>query len=172
MKRLHIELTNRCVLSCPACPRTEWANILKRPLPKQDLDYELLDQFLDCTGGKSIDNFLLCGDFGDCIYYPQLFEFLEHFRQSKTYTVCTNGSRRTPEFWHKLASLLTPCDEVVFAIDGLEDTNHLYRKNSDWASTMQGLEIMVASGVKVSWQTIVFKFNQDSIQQIQSFAES
>lgn len=172
MKRLHIELTNRCVLSCPACPRTEWSDILKRPLPKHDLDYKLLDQFLDCAGGKAIENFLLCGDYGDCIYYPHLFEFLEHFRQSKTYTLCTNGSRRTADFWRRLADTLTPQDEIVFALDGLEDTNHLYRKNSDWNSTMLGLDIMAASGVKVTWQTIVFSFNQHRLDEIQKFAES
>ena len=172
MKLLHIELTNRCFLECPACPRTEWHNILKKPVTKKDLDYTLLDKFLDCPGGKEIDKFLLCGDYGDCIYYPRLIEFLVHFRQTKKFTIATNGSRKSPEFWHTLASILTDHDEIVFGIDGLEEDNQLYRKNSHWPSIMEGLEIMSKSQVKVIWQTIVFKFNYNKLSQIKQFAES
>jgi len=173
MKSLHIELTNRCILACPACPRTEWANILKRPVPKKDLDFLLLDAFLDCNGGKEIERFLLCGDYGDCIYYPQFLEFIKHFRQTKTFSIRTNGSRKTAEFWQTLAGLLTENDEVVFAIDGLESDNELYRKNSHWSSIMHGLDILKNnSPAKIKWQTIVFSFNQNKLDDIKNFAES
>lgn len=172
MSRLHIELTNRCVLACPACPRTEWQSILKRPVPKQDLNYLELDMFLNCPAGDDVDTFILCGDFGDCIYYSQLFEFLRHFRESKRYVLSTNGSRRSVKFWQELASLMTPDDTIVFAIDGLEGTHDIYRKNSDWKSTMDGLEIMCASPATVKWQTIIFRYNQDSLNEIKMFAES
>ena len=52
--RLHIEPTTRCILACPACPRTTWQQITKRPVAKEDLDIDLLEQFLDCDGGKKI----------------------------------------------------------------------------------------------------------------------
>lgn len=172
-KTLHIELTNRCTLFCPACPRTEWANILKRPVPKMDLDYNLLDSFLDCPGGKEIDQFLLCGDYGDAIYYPKLIEFVKHFRQSKSFLIATNGSRQSKTFWEKLAELLTSKDTIKFGIDGLEDDNDLYRKNSDWKSIMQGMEIIKNnSDAKIIWQTIVFKFNQNKLDVIKDFAHS
>ena len=67
---LHLELTNRCVLECPACPRTQWRDLLKRPIEKKDLDFRELDRFLDCDQGKQITDFTLCGDYGDAIYYP------------------------------------------------------------------------------------------------------
>jgi MoaA/NifB/PqqE/SkfB family radical SAM enzyme len=173
MKSLHIELTNRCILACPACPRTEWANILKRPVAKKDLDFVLLDNFLNCPGGKEIDTLLLCGDYGDCIYYPKFLEFIKHFRSTKNYSIRTNGSRQTTAFWEELASMLTENDEVVFAIDGLEEDNQLYRKNSHWPSIMQGLDIIKNnSSAKVKWQTIVFSFNQHQLDEIQQFAES
>jgi MoaA/NifB/PqqE/SkfB family radical SAM enzyme len=172
MNSLHIELTNRCILACPACPRTEWANLLKRPVTKQDLNYLLLDNFLNCVAGKNINHFLLCGDYGDPIYYPQLIEFLTHFRSSKKFTIVTNGSRQSNEFWQKLSSILTEEDNIVFSIDGLEDTNHLYRKNSHWPSIMQGLDIMSAGPANIIWQTIVFRFNQSNINEIKDFAES
>ena len=160
---LHIELTNRCTLECPACPRTTWKNILKRPIEKADLDIDSFEKFLDCDGGNKIERLRLCGDYGDCIYYPKLFEFIQRFRHKK-FELMTNGSYRSKEFWQELSELLGDGDTITFGIDGLEDTNHLYRKNSDWASIMLALDIMSKSKAKVLWQTIVFSFNHDKLK--------
>jgi len=169
---LHIETTTRCTLACPACPRTTWRDILKKPVPKNDLDVDLLARFLDCPGGKQITKFLLCGDYGDSIYYPDLFRLIEKFRDQVSFYLVTNGSRQTERFWNRLSGMLTENDTVVFSIDGLEDTNHLYRINSDWASIMKGLDIVIKSPAKVHWKTIVFNFNYNKLKDIKNFAES
>jgi len=169
---LHIETTTRCILACPACPRTAWNDILKKPVAKADLDVDLLARFLDCPGGREITEFNVCGDYGDPIYYPDLFRLIEKFRDQVSFMIVTNGSRQTPQFWHKLAGMLTEKDTVVFSIDGLEDTNHLYRVNSDWPSIMQGLDIMTKSPARIHWKTIVFRFNYDKLKEIKNFAES
>lgn len=171
MTKLHIEVTNRCVLQCPACPRTIWKELTKRPVNKSDLSIEAFEKFLDCDDGRAVETLLLCGDYGDCIYYPDLFNFIKKFRHKK-FELRTNGSRMPPEFWTQLASLLIKEDIIVFGIDGLEDTNHLYRKNSDWDSIMTAVDIMAKSPAQVKWQTIVFSFNQDSLHDIKAFAES
>jgi MoaA/NifB/PqqE/SkfB family radical SAM enzyme len=167
---LHIELTNRCVLGCPACPRTQWEEILKRPVEKTDLDYHDLAKFLDCEQGKKINSFLLCGDYGDTIYYPHLFDFLQYFRDNKSYHIHTNGSYRNKDFWLKLADTLTDQDTITFSIDGLEDTNHVYRINSNWNSIMLGLDIMSASKTKVIWKTIIFQHNYKQLAEIKKIA--
>jgi MoaA/NifB/PqqE/SkfB family radical SAM enzyme len=169
---LHIETTTRCTLFCPACPRTTWSEILKKPVPKNDLDVELLARFLDCPGGKAITKFKLCGDYGDSIYYPKLFHLIEKFRSQVSFQIVTNGSRQTQKFWNKLSSLLTKNDTIIFSIDGLEHTNHLYRINSDWPSIMQGLDIMVKSPANIIWKTIIFDFNYNRLKEIKDFAES
>lgn len=167
---LHVETTTRCTLFCPACPRTTWQNILKKPVDKQDLDVDLLEKFLDCETGKKFDKFLLSGDYGDSIYYPDLIKLLQRFRDKVSFTIVTNGSRQTEKFWQTLAEVLTEKDTICFSIDGLEDTNHLYRINSDWSSIMKGIDIMVKSPAQVHWKTIVFKFNYDNLSAIKNFA--
>lgn len=169
---LHIETTNRCTLACPACPRTTWQNILKKPVVKADLDVDLLEKFLDCDGGKKIKNFNLCGDYGDSIYYPDLLKLIERFRNQVSFNIVTNGSRQTEKFWNNLSCLLTKDDTVMFSIDGLEDTNHLYRINSDWTSIMQGIDIVARSAAQIHWKTIVFNFNYDKLDKIKTFANS
>jgi MoaA/NifB/PqqE/SkfB family radical SAM enzyme len=170
--QLHIETTNRCFLACPACPRTQWRELTKMPVAKQDLVVDDLEKFLDCDGGKKIDHFLLCGDYGDTIYYPELFDLLERFRSTKSFTIATNGSNQTEKFWNRLAEILTPNDTITFGIDGLEDTNHLYRKNANWNSVMMAVDIMSKSSAKVRWQTIVFSFNYNKLDKIKELAES
>jgi len=167
---LHIETTTRCTLSCPGCPRTTWQNILNKPVEKQDLDVDLLERFLDCETGKKFNQFNLCGDYGDSIYYPDLFKLIQRFRDRIGFTIITNGSRQTKKFWNALTELLTEKDKIIFAIDGLEDTNHLYRVNSDWKSIMMGLDIMVKSPAQVHWKTIVFEFNHKKLSEIKNFA--
>lgn len=167
---LHLELTTRCILACPGCARTQWSDLLKRPVQKFDLDYHALDKFLDCEQGQKIDGFVLCGDYGDPIYYPQLFEFLDHFRATKKFNLHTNGSHRNQEFWHRLAGTLNQNDRIIFGIDGLEDTNHIYRINSDWHSIMTAVDTMAKSSTQVTWQTIVFKYNYQHLEQIKEFA--
>lgn len=168
--KLHLELTNRCVLECPGCPRTQWRDLVKKPVAKADLDLHDLDRFLDCEQGRKINTFVLCGDYGDAIYYPGLFDFLGWFRPTKNFELYTNGSRRDTKFWHGLSEILDQRDTVIFSIDGLQDTNSIYRINSDWASIMTGVDIMAKSPAKVIWKTIVFNHNYQHLDEIKRTA--
>lgn len=169
---LHIETTNRCVLACPACPRTQWREILKMPVPKQDLVVEDLEKFLNCDGGKKISRFNLCGDYGDTIYYPDLFKLIETFRATKTFCISTNGSSQSKQFWEKLSDLMISGDTIIFGIDGDKETNHLYRKNANWDSIMMAIDIMSKSPVKIKWQTIAFSFNYDKLDKLRVLAKN
>lgn len=168
---MHIELTSRCTLACPGCPRTVIANKLGS-YPKQDLDLDLFASFVDTPTGRNIPKFFLEGNHGDPIYYPQLVEFIDRFRKEKIYTIVTNGSYRDAKFWHELGSRLTKNDWIIFSIDGLPENNHLYRKNSDWASIQIGLETLKNYEVNVGWKTIIFNYNYKQLSQIQDLAES
>lgn len=172
MSSLQIETTTRCTLRCPACSRTIFSNRLNRPMPHHDVDPDLVYNFLSCEQGQQIKTLVLCGDYGDSIYYPRLFEFLERFKPDKQIVLTTNGSYQTEHFWRELAARLESRDEIRFSIDGLEDTNHIYRVNSDWTSIMRGLDIMVKSGVQVIWDLNIFSFNYNKLDEIQQFAES
>lgn len=170
MNSLHIELTSRCVLECSACPRTWFKQTLQRPVPKLDMDLAMLDQFLDCEAGQQITHFHLESNHGDCIYYPKLLEFIARWRDSKTFSITTNGSRQSQDFWHSLNQLLTDRDQIIFSVDGLAHNNHLYRVNSDWPSLENAINIAVQGPAKIIWKTIVFSYNQHEIHSIRTQA--
>lgn len=169
---MHIEPTSRCTLACPACPRTWFADRFNRPFPKQDLNLDDLERFLDCDAGHKDPTFLLNGNHGDPIYYPYLLDMIDRFRSTKTFQISTNGSFQPPEFWHQLCERLGPNDTIFFSIDGLEHNNHLYRRNSNWQSIMQAVDIVQQSSVSLVWKTLVFSYNEHELDQIQALAES
>lgn len=168
---MHIELTSRCTLACPACSRTWFTQTFKRPFPKQDLDIQQLVKFLDCDSGRQVRRFNLEGNHGDSIYYPELIEFIDEFRRDKNFDLVTAGSRQTRKFWEELASRLTADDTVTFSIDGLEHNNHRYRINSDWQSIMMAVEIIARSPARVTWKTLIFSYNQNDLDKIRTLAE-
>ena len=72
----------------------------------------------------------------------------------------TNGGLRNTEFWKGMAQTGT---RVIFAIDGLEDTNHLYRRNVKWNKVIENVESFIKAGGKAEWDFLVFKHNQHQI---------
>ncbi len=173
INQLQIETTSRCTLKCPQCSRTIFANKLGRPIPNRDIDPDLVYRFLDCDLGKQIDQLLLCGDTGDAIYYPRLFEFIDKFRQEKTFRIVTNGSYQKDSFWHDLCNRLTSEDSIEFSIDGWDqESNQKYRVNCDWSSIMSALDIVKTYPVKIYWATNIFSFNYNNLDKIKALADS
>ena len=162
MKRyLEIEITTRCPIKCPACPRTY----------QTDWDTGYLDEKLvfKTFDDDYYNTIRLCGCYGDCLYHPDFVEIARHASTitNKNIGFETNGSYRRPEFWQELSEIeWKQKHEFIFSIDGLEDTNHIYRKNSDWESIMYGVNTLAGakSKPKLSWQMLVFPYNQHQVE--------
>jgi len=119
-----------------------------------------------------VQRITMCGDVGDPIYCK---EFIEICRYIKTVNpnihlfIITNGSHKKPQWWAELAAVLNHKDTVNFSIDGYDqESNNLYRVNSNWSSIINGITTLrsLNSDVFLTWALIVFKFNQDKIQDI------
>ncbi len=168
---LHLETTNRCTLKCPACPRTVWQNLIKRPVKKADINLDDLKNFINCKSGEDFETMLLCGDYGDTIYHSELFKMIKMFRHKK-FEIATNGSYKTREWWTELNSLLTKGDTVTFGIDGLGEENNKYRVNADWKSIETAIDVLSKGPAKLRCQTLIFEFNHEKLNDISSWAES
>ena len=49
---------------------------------------------------------------------------------------------------------------IIFGIDGLEDTNHIYRKNVRWKKLKDNYTTYIQHGGTASWQFIIFEHNK------------
>jgi len=171
-KTIHLELSSKCVLKCPRCPRTE-------------LDLDRLNQEVSLDEFKSgfpieilseIENFIFCGDIGDPIYATEFLEVIEYIKSnsSSRVRIVTNGSYKKSDWWQKLGSLLDHNDRVTFSVDGWDDSsNNLYRVNSDFDSIVNGIKALRGSSdCSILWSTIYFSFNQHRIGSIRELAKS
>jgi pyruvate-formate lyase-activating enzyme len=159
---LHIEPTNMCTLKCPRCSRTEFITQFSNQWTNKNLNLEHLKNFLDIDlTGKVIN---LCGNYGDPIYYDQLFEMIRYFKDHDAHiSLATNGSYKSIEWWNELNQLLDDHDQVVFGIDGLPNTFTKYRINADWESISAGINVLREGSVKLIWQFIPFAFNEHDV---------
>jgi len=59
---------------------------------------------------------------------------------------------------------------VIFSIDGLEDTNHLYRQKVNWNSVMRNAKAFINAGGRARWDFIVFKHNEHQVEEAQQLS--
>jgi MoaA/NifB/PqqE/SkfB family radical SAM enzyme len=114
----------------------------------------------------------MCGDVGDPIYCKEYIEICRYIKfvnpKIHIFTI-TNGSYKKPEWWQELASVLNDRDTINFSIDGYDNaSNNLYRINSNFESIIEGIRAVraVNKDVFLVWATIIFKFNQDHLNNI------
>ena len=73
--------------------------------------------------------------------------------------------------YHKFVDSTSPEDYLItFSIDGLEDTNHIYRINAKWESIMEAIETVHENKINTTWKFIVFKHNQHQIKDAEQFS--
>lgn len=171
----HIELSNYCNASCPICPRFFKNSPLLRPgLELSQITIEQFQKFFPKKYLKKIKEFLFCGTHGDPGMAKDLYEICQYVRANSKAKVRihTNGGMRNAEFWHKLGVLFSKDAnwEIVFSIDGLEDTNHLYRRGVNWTKLMENCEAFIKAGGQANWEFLVFKHNEHQVEEARSLA--
>jgi MoaA/NifB/PqqE/SkfB family radical SAM enzyme len=105
--------------------------------------------------------------------YPNLLEVIKMCKDAGVpqVTLSTNGSAQTEAWWVELATIMRKPDKVIFAIDGLEDTNHLYRVNTKWSTIMRNAKAFISNGGIARWDYIGFAHNEHQIDEARQLAE-
>lgn len=165
---IHLELTTKCNAACPMCMRNLQG--VEHPLlVKTDFDITWLDN-LDLPANK----LTLCGNYGDPVIHPKLPLIIEYWinKYNNPITLMTNGGMKTPKYWKNLAEISKNKLKIVFGIDGLEDTNHLYRKNVKWNKLIENAKAFINAGGNATWKFIIFKHNQHQVDDACNYAKS
>jgi MoaA/NifB/PqqE/SkfB family radical SAM enzyme len=116
----------------------------------------------------------MCGNYGDPIAARDTLEVFDYFRQHNSkmsLNMYTNGSAKKPDWWKNLAKVLGKNSYVVFSIDGLEDTNHLYRQNTVWSKIMENAQAFIDAGGNARWDYIVFAHNEHQVEQAEELSK-
>jgi len=180
VKTIEFEVTTTCNSFCPVCIRFKeednglWLN----PLVdfNQHLSIEHMVKILSdpCVDDEVHLDFI--GTAGDPIAHPNFLEILEVAKKLKPQSrlnIHTNGGLRNPDYYKKLAETLSGIRSLVrFSIDGLKDTNHIYRIGVQWARVMDNLRAFIKAGGKPTWQMVVFPWNKHQVNEVEKFAKT
>lgn len=169
-QELHIEISSKCTLKCPRCPRTE--------LDPDGLNQEIsLAQFKKAFPVPQLQNIkkiVFCGDIGDPIYATEFVDIVAYIKSFSAVdlSIVTNGSYKKTAWWEALGQWLSNRDTVTFSVDGWDqESNEKYRVNSDWDSIIAGINALRASSdCRIGWSSIYFNFNEDRMEQIKALA--
>lgn len=171
---INAELSNYCNAACPMCARFNFKLELRKDVTNNS--HTTLDLVKNKIGSniiKRLKRFYSCGTYGDGSINPECLEIYQYIKQNNKngckLELFTNGGARTPDFWKELAKLEV---EVLFHIDGLEDTNHLYRRNVKWDKLMANIRAFISAGGKAKWRMFSFKHNEHQFTEAKSLAKS
>jgi len=172
IKSLHIEPTDVCQAACPLCARETDINFQKNI--KHHLRIEQIQQHFSDRVIGNLDKMFMCGNYGDPAAGYYTMDIYRYFRKINPDIVLgmnTNGAIQSTFFWHALGGLLNrPQDYCVFSIDGLADTNPVYRKNVNWNKLMSNAEAFIAAGGNAHWDMLIYKHNQHQVDECERLA--
>ena len=153
MKQIHVEASTYCNARCPLCPRSLYGYKVEGVYPEVHLQ---LDKFKECLAQFSEREYVYFnGNLGDPMMNPNILE-LALATGCRT-SITTNGSIGSKDTWQQLAKNNI---EVRFSIDGLEDTNHLYRQDVEWNKIIDRVKWFIDAGGNAIWKWIPFLHNK------------
>lgn len=172
IKVLHLETTDVCQLACPLCARetdAEFNKHLQHHLTIPHIQKHFSDRAIE-----GLDKVFACGNYGDPAAGKNtldIYRWCRSLNPNITLGMNTNGALQTTFYWHELGRLFNqPKDYVVFSIDGLEDTNPVYRVNSNWSKLMSNIEAYIAAGGSAHWDMLVYRHNQHQVDACEQLA--
>jgi len=182
LNAVHLELSSRCNAACPGCPRyLRNSPIVDPDLQQTDISIETFKEWFSPTTLSKIKNWIICGTHGDPITCKDLVEILQYICEHSPgqIQINTNGGLRGEKFFTDLGNILAAATakdgvqrEVVFSLDGLEDTNHLYRRQVKWEKAFANLKAFASTGANTAWDFLRFAHNTHQIEEARSIATS
>lgn len=170
LKRVHIEASGRCNSKCPMCSRFTTDGHLQPGLNTMDLEDEMFFKFFTEERTKNLDHVYFSGVYGDPCLNKSLVDYVKWFKKHKVdVAIDTNAGYRSTKWWAELGAMNT---RVHFALDGLADTNHLYRRGVVWDKVWRNVNAFQEAGGNGAWTFIVFRHNEHQVEEAKELAAS
>ena len=162
IRHIEFDLTAKCNASCPQCSRTKisFDNIYN----KNEITALLVKQWLPKEVLINLELISFKGTFSEPV-----LAFINN--TTANISIHTNGSLKKPDWWANLAVITKKRTKVIFGIDGLEDTHHIYRINTSFSKIIENATAFISAGGDAIWQFICFKHNEHQINDAKQMSE-
>lgn len=174
IRTVHLEITDKCNASCPMCARNKNGGEVNQWLPLTELSLEDCKIIFPTNFIVQLNCMYMCGNNGDPIIARDTLDVYEYFRtynSKMTLGMNTNGSARKTEWWSNLAKVMGKNGYVTYGIDGLIDTHHLYRKDTNFEKIIENAKTFIQAGGRARWDFIVFEHNEHQIEEAKNLSK-
>jgi len=174
IETVHLEMTEACNASCPMCARNLNGGDVNPYLNNRELSISDVERIFPVEFVEQLKRIYMCGNYGDPAVARDTLEAFKYFRQHNkdiNLSMHTNGSMKRPEWWAELARTIGRKGHVIFGLDGLEDTNHLYRQGTVWTKIMENVSAFIAAGGRARWDFIVFAHNEHQVEEAEQLSK-
>ena len=170
IKYLQVDHNSTCNLRCPQCARTH-EGATHPELPLLELKVSDYEKFIPHT--PNLDIIMFCGNYGEVVVSNTFMDCLDYVLENtkSKIIITTNSSARNEEWWSLLAQKLKGRGKVNFSIDGLEDTNHIYRVNAVWDKVINNAKAFTSAGGRARWDYLVFGHNEHQVDEAVALAK-
>ena len=173
IKKVHLEITQLCQAACPMCDRNENGGKENKHITNAELSLEDCKKIFSTEFISQLDVMYMCGNLGDPIVAKDTLEVFQYFREHNPnmwLSMNTNAGARDTAWWTELAKIFNNKGAVIFSVDGLADTNHLYRQNVKWSIVENSMRSFINAGGRARWDYIIFEHNQHQVEEAEQLA--
>ena len=166
----NIELTTYCNAICPQCPRYKGLD-LELQIEQKHMSFENFKKIFE----PSLTDYHFSGTYGDPGMHPELDKIVEHVLNNSNafISISTNLSMRDPQFWWELGIKGSDTKwgrkrlKIIAAVDGINQKMHSkYRQQTNLKKILDNLQALSETRCKIGILSIIFKHNEDYIEQI------
>lgn len=171
VRSIQLEISNYCNAACPQCPRNYFGGKTIETLKLKKWSLSEFTRVFNHSWLEQINEFYFCGSYGDPLTNSNIVkmcQFLKEKNKNIKIGIHTNGGVGSKKTFSELANCV---DYIAFGIDGLEDTNHIYRRNVLWKKVLENLTEFVKNNGYAIWDFIVFEHNQHQVEEARKLSK-
>jgi MoaA/NifB/PqqE/SkfB family radical SAM enzyme len=171
---IHLENTQNCQASCPMCDRNQNGGDINPHIDLSELTLDDCKRIFEPDFIKQLKTMYMCGNLGDPIVARDTLDIFKYFREHNKdmwLSMNTNAGARDETWWSELAKVFGRMGTVIFSVDGLRDTNHLYRQGVVWDNVERAMKSFIAAGGRARWDFLIFEHNQHQVEEAEEISK-
>jgi MoaA/NifB/PqqE/SkfB family radical SAM enzyme len=170
IKYIQLEISTYCNSACPQCPRNYYGGLTTPTVPLYKWSF---DEFKDIFSDEVLDqveHVYFCGTYGDPMTNREILRMCQFLKEKSNIKIGihTNGGIGSQSTYSSLAQYV---DFLAFGIDGLKDTNHIYRRHVNWNKVIKNAQAFIKAGGNAVWDYIVFEHNEHQVDSARNLSK-